>query len=318
MSTTTMRLSYCHASVFAFFFFSTLVSVLVGGVNAEMNYEDSLALKHLFNLSSGSHWKTPWDVHEDLCSQHGIECDEDDFIIGLDLTDNSLSGELADLFPTGFVGLTRLGKLNLSRNKITGVVPVTLLQLTSLTDCDLSDNLLTGPLPVELQYIGKIVLAKNSLCPLPTNYSLWENENDLDEYDCECSKTPCRNGGVCIAEKLKPCKCIAKYFGSHCEKIDYCFSNPCLNSGECTLANDKEGFICTCPSGYHGPTCESKSSSWIIMAVILSPIGIGACIYLAFMLSGKFKKKQAPMLVGQDDARGIALLDDEEDGVYAL
>lgn len=36
-----------------------------------------------------------------------------------------------------------------------------------------------------------------------------------------------------------------------------CDSNPCLNSGTCTN-NGASNFICSCPPGYTGRTCETN------------------------------------------------------------
>ena len=36
--------------------------------------------------------------------------------------------------------------------------------------------------------------------------------------------------------------------------IDECVSNPCLNEGTC--GDEIGGYLCTCPQGFAGPTCD--------------------------------------------------------------
>jgi hypothetical protein len=62
----------------------------------------------------------------------------------------------------------------------------------------------------------------------------------------------CLNGGVCYNGS---CNCSLGFTGNHCEiNINDCEVNPCENNGACTdLIN---GFICTCPASYVGPTCS--------------------------------------------------------------
>ena len=85
------------------------------------------------------------EASSDPCDWVGISCG-DGTIIGIDLAENQLSGEI----PTELANLTDLTSLNLSQNQLTGEIPPELGNLTNLTDLFLGANELTGEIPLEL------------------------------------------------------------------------------------------------------------------------------------------------------------------------
>ena len=85
------------------------------------------------------------EASSDPCDWVGITCG-DGTIIGIDLAENQLSGEI----PTELANLTDLTSLNLSQNQLTGEIPPELGNLTNLTDLFLGANELTGEIPLEL------------------------------------------------------------------------------------------------------------------------------------------------------------------------
>ncbi|KAM6260373.1 sushi, nidogen and EGF-like domain-containing protein 1 isoform 10-T10 [Spheniscus humboldti] len=92
------------------------------------------------------------------------------------------------------------------------------------------------------------------VCRLP---GIWSDPPECDEID-ECWSQPCLNGGQCkdrIAEFL--CLCEPGYTGHHCESdVDECQSEPCKNGGTC---QDLLGsFACYCPEGFVGTQCETE------------------------------------------------------------
>lgn len=73
---------------------------------------------------------------------------------------------------------------------------------------------------------------------------------------------PCLQG---TCKEPKPayyeCDCFSGYGGKNCSvPLTGCSVRPtCSNNGTCIpyVVNETEHkFNCTCPSGYHGPTCE--------------------------------------------------------------
>ena len=85
---------------------------------------------------------------------------------------------------------------------------------------------------------------------------------DIDE----CAIEPCHNNGTCIVSENHQCSliiillqneeagsysciCPTGWTGESCsDAIDYCESNPCINSGNCTSLNN--GHYCVCDSQY--------------------------------------------------------------------
>ena len=85
------------------------------------------------------------EASSDPCDWVGITCG-DGTIIGIDLAENQLSGEI----PTELANLTDLTSLNLSQNQLTGEIPPELGNLTNLQSLALYANQLTGEIPPEL------------------------------------------------------------------------------------------------------------------------------------------------------------------------
>ncbi|XP_034695716.1 receptor-like protein EIX2 [Vitis riparia] len=82
-------------------------------------------------------------------------------VVGIDLSDNNLSGE----FPQGITKLSGLVVLNLSRNLITGQIPENISMLRQLSSLDLSSNKLFGTIPSSmslLSFLGCLNLSNNN------------------------------------------------------------------------------------------------------------------------------------------------------------
>ncbi|XP_019763330.2 protein crumbs isoform X1 [Dendroctonus ponderosae] len=86
-------------------------------------------------------------------------------------------------------------------------------------------------------------------------------ELDIDE----CKKyEPCVNG-TCIDRVANYfCACDPDFGGKNCSvRLTGCEEEPCQNSGVCRpyLINEIEHkFNCSCPNGFHGYTCENKTT----------------------------------------------------------
>uniref|UniRef100_A0A8C4U8H7 Sushi, nidogen and EGF like domains 1 n=1 Tax=Falco tinnunculus TaxID=100819 RepID=A0A8C4U8H7_FALTI len=93
------------------------------------------------------------------------------------------------------------------------------------------------------------------VCHLP---GIWSDPPECDEID-ECWSQPCLNGGQCkdrIAGFL--CLCEPGYVGHRCEsEVDACESGPCRNGGECESYGGS--YLCVCPEGFFGYHCETAS-----------------------------------------------------------
>nr|XP_002124975.3 protein eyes shut-like isoform X1 [Ciona intestinalis] len=67
---------------------------------------------------------------------------------------------------------------------------------------------------------------------------------------------PCLHNGRCYSPSpdIRACDCNVGYYGSVCQFVDHCASNPCANNGTCIRLDN--GYNCTCNEGYLGRTCE--------------------------------------------------------------
>ncbi|XP_059595733.1 LRR receptor-like serine/threonine-protein kinase FLS2 [Vitis vinifera] len=73
-------------------------------------------------------------------------------VVGIDLSDNNLSGE----FPQEITKLFGLVVLNLSRNHITGQIPESISMLRQLLSLDLSSNKLSGTIPSSMASLSSL------------------------------------------------------------------------------------------------------------------------------------------------------------------
>lgn len=82
-----------------------------------------------------------------------------------------------------------------------------------------------------------------------------------------CSGMPCRNAGTCLAidsDKFR-CACAAGFTGDSCDsQVAPCASSPCAAGATCVELGSGAAFICQCPPGRKGRTCQQGN--------ILTPI----------------------------------------------
>ncbi len=76
----------------------------------------------------------------------------------------------------------------------------------------------------------------------------------------ECAALPCKNGGTCAdGAGAYVCTCPAGFAGATCEtNRDECAATPCKNGGTC--ADGANSFTCSCPVGFQGETCELNNN----------------------------------------------------------
>uniref|UniRef100_A0A6Q2X112 Neurogenic locus notch homolog protein 1 n=1 Tax=Esox lucius TaxID=8010 RepID=A0A6Q2X112_ESOLU len=93
------------------------------------------------------------------------------------------------------------------------------------------------------------------------------NIDDCNPFlDPVANEPKCFNKGRCV-DRVGGyhCVCPAGYVGErqHCDTVfDGCKGKPCRNGGTCAVAsNTPHGFICKCPPGYTGSSCEYDARS---------------------------------------------------------
>uniref|UniRef100_A0A915JHV4 Uncharacterized protein n=1 Tax=Romanomermis culicivorax TaxID=13658 RepID=A0A915JHV4_ROMCU len=91
-----------------------------------------------------------------------------------------------------------------------------------------------------------------------------------------CNGSPCQNGGTCTpAMGGYICVCPSGYGGVSCEKASNTCQSQCQNGGTCTVKNNVA--ICVCAKGYTGATCQICTYfkiSQLTKSVTLLPIAI--------------------------------------------
>ena len=117
-----------------------------------------VALMALHEATGGDNWANneSWgDAGKRLGEWYGVITDEQGLVIGLDLNDNGLTGEL----PPELVwsALTDLEWLDLGDNRLTGQMPAELGDLSQLLELDLGNNRLSGPIPSQLGNLASLV-----------------------------------------------------------------------------------------------------------------------------------------------------------------
>jgi len=118
------------------------------------------SLQSIYNEMSGDYWlnNTGWKTEQDQCSWFGITCDEQGYVIEINLPSNNITGEFPANSLSSFYNLQRLNLRNNllhgimagSYSRAIGIVSSTSLffNLRDLTHVDLSQNNLSGEVDV--------------------------------------------------------------------------------------------------------------------------------------------------------------------------
>lgn len=116
-------------------------------------------LVDLYNNTNGGSWtnKTGWEdgalgTNCTPCNWFGVTCDNQENIIGIDLTNNNLNGTV----PSSMGDLTKLRTLKLLVNNLSGTFPDIWANMEDLEFIDLSNNQFTGNMPASLGNLLKL------------------------------------------------------------------------------------------------------------------------------------------------------------------
>ncbi len=115
---------------------------------------DRAALVALYNSSNGEYWinNANWLTDAPLGDWVGVTTDTTGRVVLLNLSSNKLNG----LIPSELGNLASLQHLNLYSNNLTGPIPPELGNLANLTSLRLGNNRLTGPIPPELGNLANL------------------------------------------------------------------------------------------------------------------------------------------------------------------
>ncbi len=196
-------------------------------------HPDLPALSSIYNALGGSTWKKSdnWLTSCDPCDWLGVTCNAEGRVIGLDLSNNGLSGTL----PPEMGQLTELQNLDLGQNKISGEIPVEIYTLSNLTTLHLHNNVITGQISQEIQNLSNLEdldLSNNSmdgglpsgLCEITTITKLMIENNDFG------GPYPPNMGNLCT-QLLEYNFSRNNFF---CDLEDYCTGNcqDCITIGK--------------------------------------------------------------------------------------
>lgn len=147
----------------------------------QLSSPDSLWLVEFFQRTGGESWRIPWDLERPIRTWYGLEFRQGR-LVGINLQNNQLSGQLPDIFDIDTVGLIeQLELLNLSGNNLEGALPPSLAQVSNLRYLDLSGNGFSGAIPEEygrLTQLTTLWLSNNELTSLPDSIG-WINLRNL-------------------------------------------------------------------------------------------------------------------------------------------
>ena len=124
------------------------------GPDLQCSTTDRDILATLYFATDGPNWARSdnWLTDEPLGSWHGVEADATGAVLGLQLRNNGLTGEI----PEELANLSQLEVLELGRNGLGGSIPSELGNLASLRDLWLSGNQLKGHIPPELGRLANL------------------------------------------------------------------------------------------------------------------------------------------------------------------
>ena len=107
-----------------------------------------------FSLEGSSKLKL-WNSSIDCCDWVGVDCDNNGFVIRLDLSEESITGGFDN--KSSLFSLQNLQKLNLASNNFNSVIPSGFNKLVMLSYLNLSYAAFEGQIPIEISQLTKLV-----------------------------------------------------------------------------------------------------------------------------------------------------------------
>jgi hypothetical protein len=141
-----------------------------------------LLLLHYGNGAWSGSWPGGIPTDTDACDWNGVQCNDQGFIVTLDLNKQNLSGTL----PQELGGLKSLELLSLYENNLSGTIPSSFENLENLRNLSLSNNEFTGRLPSSLPPNIEVLKVDHNFLggPVPPKIGQLESLGKIKEQQC--------------------------------------------------------------------------------------------------------------------------------------
>ncbi|KAL1330054.1 hypothetical protein HN51_047218 [Arachis hypogaea] len=152
---------------------------VVAGLCVKDEQQLLLQLKNnlTFNFNSERSSKlNVWNQSIACCNWSGVTCNDEGYVIGLDLSGESITGGFND--SSSLFGLQHLQQLNLAANNFNSMIPSAFGLLDKLTYLNLSHAGFVGQIPIEISQLTRLVtLDISSVAYFEGQYLKLENPN---------------------------------------------------------------------------------------------------------------------------------------------
>jgi Leucine-rich repeat (LRR) protein len=156
---TTMRITLVSFLSFILCYYSIYISIRISVASAKCIVDQQsllLQLKNNLTFKPQSYSKLKlWNQSTACCSWSGVTCDKEGHVIGLDLSEESITGGFDN--SSSLFSLRHLQKLNLAANNFNSSIPSGFGKLENLSYLNLSDARFVGQIPIEISQLTRLV-----------------------------------------------------------------------------------------------------------------------------------------------------------------